>query len=94
MYATVTIDVPATELGLKLAARGPVLAVPETAVVHTGSVKVVWRQDAPTVFDAVPVELGRPSPVPIHQVLPGDWGLTAGEKVVTVARTCSTPRPR
>src|SRR5262249_35907861 len=61
MYVTVPIDVPATELGLKVPEReGRVLAVPETAVVHTGSLKVVWRQDAPTVFDAVPVELGPP----------------------------------
>jgi membrane fusion protein, copper/silver efflux system len=86
MYATVNIDVPAAELGQPYPSReGRVLAVPETAVVHTGSQKVVWRQDAPTVFDAVPVELGPPIPGPRDtKFYPVVKGLEAGDRVVTV----------
>jgi len=51
--------------GMKLVARiaaeavaGSVLAVPEAAVVDTGTRKVVYRESSPGVFDAVEVVLG------------------------------------
>ncbi len=59
MFATVTIDVPADQLGQEYPSRdGRVLAVPEEAVVFTGGPKIVFRQETPTVFDAVRVEIG------------------------------------
>jgi multidrug efflux pump subunit AcrA (membrane-fusion protein) len=86
MYANVTIDVPATHLGQQFLSRdGQVLAVPETAVIHTGSQKLVFRQYAPTVFDAVPVELGPPlTGANDSTYYPVIKGLEAGERVVTV----------
>jgi multidrug efflux pump subunit AcrA (membrane-fusion protein) len=86
MYATVRIDVPAAEMGKRFPSRdGRVLAIPETAVVHTGSQKLVYREEGPTVFYAVPVELG-----PLLTGADGGGyypvirGLEAGDKVVTV----------
>ena len=85
MYATVTIDVPADQLRREFPSRdGRVLAVPEEAVVYTGSQKIVFRQEAPSVFDAVRVELGppltRPKGSSFYPVLKG---LEAGDRVVT-----------
>ncbi len=85
MYATVTIDVPAADLAEQYAAAdGRVLGVPEGAVVYTGGQKVVFRQEAPTVFDAVAVEVGplltRPDGTAFYPVLKG---LEAGDHVVT-----------
>jgi Cu(I)/Ag(I) efflux system membrane fusion protein len=56
---------------------GAVLAVPESAVVDTGTRKVVYRESSPGVFDAVEVVLGPRS---------GGWyavvsGLSAGDRV-------------
>jgi multidrug efflux pump subunit AcrA (membrane-fusion protein) len=85
-YSTVTIEVPATELRQGFPAReGRVLAVPETAVIHTGSQQLVFRQgDAPTVFDAVKVELGPPIAGPDDATFyPVVKGLEAGDRVVT-----------
>jgi multidrug efflux pump subunit AcrA (membrane-fusion protein) len=68
MYATVRLQVPATKLDLlpsdagtkqKQAYReGRVLAVPEQAVIDTGSRKFVYRQVEPDVFEGVEVQLG------------------------------------
>ena len=85
MFATVTIDVPADQLGQEYPSRdGRVLAVPEDAVVFTGGPKIVYRQEAPSVFDAVPVEIGplltRADGNGFYPVLKG---LAEGEKVVT-----------
>ena len=53
------IGVPASELGQQyLSSDGRILAVPELAVVFTGSQKIVFRQETPSLFDAVQVELG------------------------------------
>jgi membrane fusion protein, copper/silver efflux system len=85
MFASVRVDVPAAQLGEKLAARGgKVLAVPEGAVVFTGGQKVVFRQEAPAAFDGVQVELG-----PLVAGVGGEGfypvlkGLTEGDRVVT-----------
>src|SRR5262249_48959293 len=85
-WATVTIDVPAKDLVEQYPSRdGRVLAVPESAVVYTGSQKLVYRQHAPTVFDAVVVELGSPLSGPNQAVFyPVLKGLEAGNRVVTV----------
>ncbi|HEV3256528.1 MAG TPA: efflux RND transporter periplasmic adaptor subunit, partial [Gemmataceae bacterium] len=86
MWPTVRVDVPATELAQRFRSRGGrVLAVPEMAVVQTGSQKIVFRQDAPMVFDAVQVELGPaiagPNDTSFYPVLKG---LRAGDRIVTV----------
>jgi membrane fusion protein, copper/silver efflux system len=86
MFATVRIDLPATQLGQPFPTReGRVLAVPEDAVVWTGRQKVVFRQEGETVFDAVQVEVGPlcvgPGGDTFYPVLEG---LKGGEKVVSV----------
>jgi len=85
MYATVTIDVPAGELGAQYSAGGGrPLAVPEGAVVYTGSQKVVFRQEAPTVFDAIGVEVGPLLTGPDgNGFYPVFQGLQVGDRVVT-----------
>jgi len=85
MYATVRIDIPAAQLANKyLSKEGRVLAVPESAVVYTGSKKLVFLQEAPTAFKPVPVELG-PLIVGLDDegFYPVLKGLQAGERVVT-----------
>jgi RND family efflux transporter MFP subunit len=86
-YATVTIDIPAAELGQQFVSKdGGILAVPDTAVIFTGAQKIVFRQgDSPSVFDAVQVELGPlitgPNDTAFYPVLKG---LQAGDIIVTV----------
>jgi hypothetical protein len=86
-YATVTIDIPAAELGQQFVSKdGGILAVPDTAVIFTGAQKIVFRQgDSPSVFDAVQVELGPlitgPNDIAFYPVLKG---LQPGDRVVTV----------
>lgn len=86
MFAKVRIDVPSAALGEQLQTRGGrVLAVPDGAVIHTGSQQIVYRQSGPTVFDAVAVELG-PSltdaaGATFHPVV---RGLENGDQVATV----------
>jgi Cu(I)/Ag(I) efflux system membrane fusion protein len=74
MYATVKIEVPPRSMRLFATRQdeqpsdpsgplaridqGLLLAVPENAVIDTGSVKVVYRESSPGVFDGVAVELG------------------------------------
>ena len=85
MWVHVQIDVPANQLAQQYPSRdGRILAVPELAVVFTGSQKIVFRQESPTVFDAVQVELG-----PLltgadgNSYYPVTKGLEAGDRVVT-----------
>jgi multidrug efflux pump subunit AcrA (membrane-fusion protein) len=66
MYATVKLQVPAAHLNLLPSdadeaqrAKGLVLAVPERAVIDTGSRKFIYRQGPePDVFEGVEVALG------------------------------------
>jgi Cu(I)/Ag(I) efflux system membrane fusion protein len=85
VYARVAIDVPAEQLPQHYASRaGRVAAVPEEAVVYTGGQKIVFRQEAPSVFDAVAVELGPLLSGPGgSRFYPVVKGLEAGQRVVT-----------
>jgi Cu(I)/Ag(I) efflux system membrane fusion protein len=93
--ATVTLEVPPRDLEMlekavgddaerneKLQA-GLVLAVPESAVIDTGSQRIVYRESAPNVFEGVKVELGPrmigPDDGMFYPVLSG---LEPGEKIV------------
>lgn len=58
---------------------GHALAVPETAVIDTGTRKVVYLEREPGVFDAVEVELG-PLAAGFYPVIKG---LSQGQRVVT-----------
>jgi multidrug efflux pump subunit AcrA (membrane-fusion protein) len=82
MTATVTLKLTPDRLALAGGAfarfqvhDGEVLAVPEGAVIDTGSQKVVYRQSAPGEFDGVRVELGPrmsgPGGAPYYPVLAG-----------------------
>jgi Cu(I)/Ag(I) efflux system membrane fusion protein len=62
-----------------IAAQGLVLAVPESAVIDTGSRKIVYRQAEPGVYDGVLVQLG-PRCGASYPVL---RGLEPGDKVAT-----------
>jgi Cu(I)/Ag(I) efflux system membrane fusion protein len=65
--------------------RGMVPAVPDSAVIDTGNLAVVYRESAPNVYEGVAVQLGP------RMALPGSSGafypvlrgLEAGERVVT-----------
>lgn len=59
--------------------RGLVLAVPESAVIDTGSHKIVYRQESPGIYEGVEVTLG-PRSSGYYPVL---HGLAAGEVIVT-----------
>ncbi|MFO0809006.1 MAG: efflux RND transporter periplasmic adaptor subunit [Gemmataceae bacterium] len=98
MYANVRIGVPPQGMNLfaegeKVDPDGPrarldqgfLLAVPENAVIDTGSVKVVYRESSPNVYDGVAVVLG---PRMAEQGTPGTFypvlsGLKAKDRVVT-----------
>jgi multidrug efflux pump subunit AcrA (membrane-fusion protein) len=69
MYARVTIRLPAERS----------LAVPESAVIDTGSRKFVYREVRPGVYDSVEVQLGLRG----GDFYPVASGLKAGDKVVT-----------
>jgi membrane fusion protein, copper/silver efflux system len=64
--------------------RGLVLAVPESAVIDTGTQRIVYREESPAVFEGVQVELG-------PRMTGSDWvtyypvlgGLEAGDRVAT-----------
>jgi hypothetical protein len=89
MYATVTLQVPVTRLGLlppdaddnrkQAWKEGQVLAVPERAVIDTGSRKFVYREAEPDVYEGVEVQLG-PRCAGFYPVV---RGLQAGERVAT-----------
>jgi RND family efflux transporter MFP subunit len=65
-------------------AAGRVLAVPRSAVIDTGDMKVVYRQASPGEFEGVRVSLGpkmtNPDGVEFYPVLAG---LAAGDEIVT-----------
>jgi multidrug efflux pump subunit AcrA (membrane-fusion protein) len=89
MYATVTLEVPATRLNLlppdatekqeQSYEQGLVLAVPERAVIDTGSRKIVYREAEPDVYEGVEVQLGPRCGV----FYPVIKGLKAGDKVAS-----------
>ena len=65
--------------------QGRVLAVPDSAVIDTGNLKLVYREAAPNVFEGVAVQLGprmteRGTTIAYFPVL---RGLHAGDRVVT-----------
>lgn len=64
--------------------RGVVLAVPERAIIDTGSRKIVYREYLPHEYEGVLVELGPRTVGPDKAVYyPVVRGLEAGDKVVT-----------
>lgn len=90
MYATVTLQVPATQLDLLPAdagaeqrqayEKGLVPAVPQRAVIDTGSHKFVYREGPePDVFEGVEVQLGPRS----GGYYPVVRGLRIGDRVAT-----------
>jgi Cu(I)/Ag(I) efflux system membrane fusion protein len=64
--------------------RGRILAIPESAIIDTGTHKLVYREHLPGEFEGVVVELGPkllgPDDVPYYPVL---GGLAEGDAVVT-----------
>jgi multidrug efflux pump subunit AcrA (membrane-fusion protein) len=90
MYATITLEVPAVQLDAlakdasqderRMQEHGLVLAVPERAVVDTGSRKIVYRESELDTFEGVDVQLG-PRCGAFYPVL---RGLRAGDRVATV----------
>jgi Cu(I)/Ag(I) efflux system membrane fusion protein len=88
-WATVRLQVPATRLDLlpadasekqqQAAREGQVLAVPERAVIDTGSRKFVYRETEPDVFEGVEVELGPRC----GDAYPVVRGLREGDRVAT-----------
>jgi multidrug efflux pump subunit AcrA (membrane-fusion protein) len=89
MHAAVTLQVPITSLPLlppdageeqqHAYEQGLVLAVPERAVIDTGSRKIVYREAEPDVYEGVVVELGPRS----GDSYPVSKGLKAGDRVAT-----------
>jgi Cu(I)/Ag(I) efflux system membrane fusion protein len=89
MYATVTLKVPVTELHLlppdageeqkRSYEQGLILAVPERAVIDTGSRKIVYREAEADVYEGVEVQLGPRCGV----FYPVIKGLKLGDKVAT-----------
>jgi hypothetical protein len=65
--------------------QGVVLSVPDSAVIDTGSLKVVYREASPGVFEGVAVELGprMMAPGEATAYYPVVRGLEAGDRVVT-----------
>ncbi len=65
--------------------RGLVLAVPDSAVIDTGSLKIVYREASPGVYEGVAVRLGPRMTEPGNTIAwyPVLHGLEEGEKVVT-----------
>jgi Cu(I)/Ag(I) efflux system membrane fusion protein len=64
--------------------QGRVLAVPDSAVIDTGALKIVYRESSPHVYDGVRVDLGPRMAVPGSTVAyyPVLSGLAAGDRVV------------
>jgi hypothetical protein len=97
MYATVTIHVPPQQIDALAnpsaedaeaqaqLRQGRVLAVPESAVIDTGTMKIVYREAGPNTFEGVMVQLGprmisAGQPVVYYPVVSG---LNSGDQVVT-----------
>jgi Cu(I)/Ag(I) efflux system membrane fusion protein len=94
MTAMVTLTIPAKmvpllatriedEEGRRMLEQGRVLAVPDGAVIETGSQSIVYREDSPGVLDGVKVELGprmaNSDGVSFYPVLDG---IKAGDRIV------------
>jgi hypothetical protein len=89
MYTAVRLQVPATRLSAlppdvgekqkRSFEQGLVLAVPEGAVIDTGSRKLVYREAGPDLYEGVEVQLG-PRCGAYYPVV---RGLEAGDKVAT-----------
>ncbi len=89
MYATVTLEIPAVQLNplpkdaseeqKRMHERDLVLAVPERAVIDTGSRKIVYRESEQDTFEGVDVQLG-PRCGAFYPVL---GGLQVGDRVAT-----------
>jgi Cu(I)/Ag(I) efflux system membrane fusion protein len=96
MYATVKVQVSPAQVGpiAQAAAgdaarqaqleKGLVLAVPDSAVIDTGNLKIVYRESGPSTYDGVAVQLGprlnqAGSSTAFYPVLSG---LSAGDRVV------------
>jgi len=79
MFATVRIQTPLNEIEpfQALARDGAVLAVPELAVIDTGSRKIVYVERTPGLFEGLQVELGPR----IGAFYPVVKGLQAGDRV-------------
>jgi membrane fusion protein, copper/silver efflux system len=75
----------ASGIALALLKNNYVLAIPETAVIDTGTHKYVYRTEEQNIFDAVEVELGPRSgafyPV-VSGLRPGDQVATAGSFLI------------
>jgi hypothetical protein len=69
----------ATALAQARLQSGQVLAVPESAVIDTGSLQIVYRESEPGLFEGVTVRLG-PRCGAYYPVVSG---LRAGDRVVT-----------
>ena len=74
-----------TPAGARLQAKaGGVLSVPESSVIDTGKLKVVYRESLPNTFDGVAVELGsRMTAANGGIYYPVLSGLAEGDRVVT-----------
>jgi Cu(I)/Ag(I) efflux system membrane fusion protein len=97
MYATVKIKVqpqqieafartPAGDAEAEAQLRnGRILAVPESALIDTGAMKIVYRESAPNTYEGVAVQLGprmtaADNPFVYHAILSG---LKEGDRIVT-----------
>jgi multidrug efflux pump subunit AcrA (membrane-fusion protein) len=102
MYATVRIEIAPKDLNLvgqnagkektdenrEHLEQGQVLAIPENAVIDTGSLKVVYRETALNTFEGVIVQLGPRMNGPGTDAQPATYypvisGLGRGDRVVT-----------
>jgi Cu(I)/Ag(I) efflux system membrane fusion protein len=65
--------------------RGLVLTVPDSAVIDTGSLKVVYRESAPNTYEGIAVHLGPRMSLPgsTAAFYPVLAGLEAGDRIVT-----------
>ena len=72
-------DLPLPRMVIAYAPEQMVLAVPQTAVIESAGLKVVFQRTSPGVFDAFPVELGEAS----GGYYPVIAGLKRGSEVVT-----------
>jgi membrane fusion protein, copper/silver efflux system len=83
--ATQTVPRPTDQRSQEVYDRGEVLAVPERAVIDTGTRKLVYRETVPDIYDGIEVELGSRCgayyPV-VHGLLAGDRVATAGSFLI------------
>lgn len=92
--ATVTLKVPPQNVAvlsraggdarrIEMLAQGRVLAVPESAVIETGSQQVIYREASPGVYEGVDVQLGPSMSGPDGEIVyPILRGLDEGDLVV------------